>query len=145
MKRESINSNEAQLNEDALLPLVDDMLECRRLAIEKINTMFGTNIQVYLDSSWEDNQIELELAHEMEDGQSSEDVDTEPIDGVQDEDSIDEYVVTDEEPKDESVESEEITDEPTISEEAIEEIVEIVEEELSDKEKEVDKNDEEDA
>ena len=145
MKRESINSNEAQLNEDALLPLVDDMLECRRLAIEKINTMFGTNIQVYLDSSWEDNQIELELAHEMEDGQSSEDVDTEPIDGVQDEDSIDESLVTNEEPKDESVESEEVTEEPTISEEAIEEIVEIVEEELSDKEEEVDKNDEEDA
>ena len=144
MKRESINSNEAQLNEDALLPLVDDMLECRRLAIEKINNMFGTDIQVYLDSSWEDNQIELELAHEMEDAESSEDIDTEPIDGVQDEDLIDESVVTNEEPKDESVESEEVTDEPTISEEDIEEIVEFVEEELFDKEKEVDKNDEED-
>ena len=60
MKRESLNSSESQLNNDALLPLVDDMLNCRQLFAEKVNAMFGTNITVSLNSSWEDNIIELE-------------------------------------------------------------------------------------
>jgi hypothetical protein len=56
MKRESINSNEAQLNEDALLPLIDDMLNCRKIGLEKVNAMFGTNIKVELASSWSERQ-----------------------------------------------------------------------------------------
>lgn len=52
MKRESINSNEAQLNVDALIPLVDDMLNCRKIGVEKVNAMFGTNITVDLASVW---------------------------------------------------------------------------------------------
>ena len=66
MKRESINSGESQLNDDALLPLVDDMLQCRKNAIEKINSMFDTSISVSLASAWQDNQIELENAQENE-------------------------------------------------------------------------------
>ena len=66
MKRESINSDESQLNDDALLPLVDDMLQCRRKAIEKVNSMFGTSISIDYNSSWKDNQIELEQAQETE-------------------------------------------------------------------------------
>ena len=65
MKRESINSDEAQLNDDMLLPLVDDMLACRVECVEKINDMFGTNIKVRLASSWEDNRLELELMQEQ--------------------------------------------------------------------------------
>lgn len=61
MKRESINADESQLNNDALLPLVDDMLHQRELGAEKVNKMFGTNITVSLASSWEDNQIEVNL------------------------------------------------------------------------------------
>lgn len=60
MKRESINSGESQLNDDALLPLVDDMLNCRRLAAEKVNAMFGTSISVDFASSWQDNQQEID-------------------------------------------------------------------------------------
>ena len=52
MKREAINESEADLNEDALLPLIDDMLESRKNAVEQVNKMFGTNIQVELTSSW---------------------------------------------------------------------------------------------
>ena len=77
MKRESINSDEAQLNEDSLLPFIDDMLLCRRLAAKKINEMFGTDISVDLDSSWEDKQLEIELAHQYLDEKSKDDVDTE--------------------------------------------------------------------
>ena len=64
MKREAINSSESALNDDALLPLIDDMLKCRKDAVDKINKMFGTNITVSLNSSWEDNVEELELEHE---------------------------------------------------------------------------------
>lgn len=52
MKRESISPDEAQLNNDGLLPLIDDMLESRQHALEKINEMYGLNISVKLDSSW---------------------------------------------------------------------------------------------
>lgn len=60
MKRESINSGESQLNNDALLPLVDDMLNCRKYAANKVNDMFGTSITVDFASSWEDNLEEIE-------------------------------------------------------------------------------------
>ena len=60
MKRESLNSAESQLNNDSLLPLVDDMLNCRKKAAEKINDLYGLEISVDLASSWEDNLIEIE-------------------------------------------------------------------------------------
>lgn len=69
MKRESLNSSESQMNNDALLPLVDDMLKCREQAIKKVNEMFGTDISVSLASSWEDNEEEIELEHEQVSGQ----------------------------------------------------------------------------
>lgn len=53
MKRESLTTTEAQMNFDALIPLVDDMLESRRETLEKVNKMFGLNISVELSSSWE--------------------------------------------------------------------------------------------
>lgn len=58
MKRESINSNESQLNDDMLMPTVDDMLDCRREGLEKVNKMFGTSITVELNSSWKINKEE---------------------------------------------------------------------------------------
>lgn len=64
MKREAINSDESQLNTDALLPLIDHMLNCRKEDVQKINDMFGTSISVFLSSSWEDVQIEENSAHE---------------------------------------------------------------------------------
>jgi len=60
MKRESINAGESQLNNDALLPLVDDMFRQRQEGAEKVNAMFGTNITVTLASSWDDNQKEID-------------------------------------------------------------------------------------
>lgn len=65
MKRESINADESQLNDDMLLPLIDDMLECRKIAVDKINTMFGTNISVSFGSTWEDNMEELEASQSL--------------------------------------------------------------------------------
>lgn len=57
MKRESINSNESQLNDDMLTPLIDDMLEARREGVEQVNEMFGTDISVDFNSAWKDNEI----------------------------------------------------------------------------------------
>lgn len=62
MKRESLNSSESQLNNDALLPLVDDMLNCRKIFAEKVNNMFGTNITVEFNSSWKDNVEEIDAS-----------------------------------------------------------------------------------
>ena len=69
MKRESINSNEAQLNEDALLPLIDDMLKQRQLGLEKVNQMFGTDISVEFNSSWMNNIEEIDNTLKMEEKQ----------------------------------------------------------------------------
>lgn len=64
MKRESINSGESQLNNDALLPLVDDMLTQRQEGAEKVNAMFGTSIRVDFASAWKDNIEEIEAEQE---------------------------------------------------------------------------------
>lgn len=60
MKRESLNSAESQLNNDALTPLIDDMLACRKLAADKINEKYGTQISVDFNSAWKDNEVEAE-------------------------------------------------------------------------------------
>lgn len=65
MKRESINEAESTMNDDVLFPLIDTMLNCRKLGIEKVNEMFNTNIEVELNSSWknkfEKSDLELDL------------------------------------------------------------------------------------
>jgi hypothetical protein len=52
LKRERLNTSEVQMNVDALNPYVDNMLQERKKAVEKINAMFGTEISVELGSSW---------------------------------------------------------------------------------------------
>lgn len=61
MKRESLNSNESQLNDDMLLPFVDQMLKMRKEGIEKVNNMFGTDIEVDFASAWKENKIEHDI------------------------------------------------------------------------------------
>lgn len=52
MKREHLTDDETALNETTLLPLIDDMLYCRRYAIKEVNAMWGTSISVDLSSGW---------------------------------------------------------------------------------------------
>lgn len=52
MKRERIAAPEAQMTDDALLPLVDQMLEQRRKGVEEVNEMFGTDWSVDLAGAW---------------------------------------------------------------------------------------------
>ena len=61
MKRESLSANEVAVNEDTLLPLVDDMINERKKALEKFNSLFGTDISVEFDSSWSKIKEEVQL------------------------------------------------------------------------------------
>ena len=58
MKRESLNSAESALNDDFLIPLIDNMLACRKDFVDKVNDMYGTNITVELNSAWLTNKLE---------------------------------------------------------------------------------------
>ena len=69
MKREKLSTTESQMNNDALLPLVEDMLENRRQCIEKVNAMFGTEISVDFASSWEKLVEEIEAESNQLDGE----------------------------------------------------------------------------
>lgn len=89
MKREAINSDEAQMNHDALFPLVDDMLKCRQEAAEKVNDMFGTDISVDFASVWEVKQEELEVIEDEESG-LPDDAAADPAEPEQDEEVIEE-------------------------------------------------------
>ena len=62
MKREALNSGESGLNEDALRPLVDDMLRCRAKAIDEINKLYELDIKVQLSSSWRTEMISQKMA-----------------------------------------------------------------------------------
>lgn len=73
LKRERLNTSEVQMNVDALNPYVDNMLQERKNAVDKINAMFGTEISVELASSWairkeenEDNKNNTEQETEEE-------------------------------------------------------------------------------
>ena len=56
MKRERLNTSEILLNQDNLIPLVDNMLLERQEAVERINNMFGCDITVDLASVWKTTQ-----------------------------------------------------------------------------------------
>lgn len=90
MKRERIQSAEAENDNDALLPLIDDMLNQRREMLEKFNEMFGYNVTVKLSSSWEDVQeddTESERDEMETENDSLEDpgeIETEPDSGAED-------------------------------------------------------------
>lgn len=67
LKRERLNTSEVQMNVDALNPYVDNMLQERKKAVDKINAMFGTEISVELASSWAIRKEENKTENENED------------------------------------------------------------------------------
>lgn len=93
MKRESLTKNEVEMNSDNLYPLVDNMLHQRRLAIEKINAMYGLTIGVEFSSSWDYRvlngeeikleQIDAQLDAEHSEQDTPDDTETTP-DGTDD-------------------------------------------------------------
>lgn len=59
MKRESIAKSESSLNEDSMLPLCQQMLQCRQEDFAVVNEMYGLNIKVSFDSAWLQNALEI--------------------------------------------------------------------------------------
>ena len=67
MKREALNSDEVKLNIKALLPLAENMLECRKRGLEEVNKLFDTNITVEFAGIWEDTAAEVENIDQVTD------------------------------------------------------------------------------
>lgn len=65
MKREALSEGEIDLGDDTLQPLIDEMLEMRKLACDKINAKYGLNISVELDSTWKERKEESEAKKEL--------------------------------------------------------------------------------
>ena len=150
MKRESINSNESQLNDDMLHPLIDEMLEMRREALAEVNAMFGTNITVDFNSAWKDNEIEAELtldameneADGTENNMEVPDAETVPEDApdageetsdVSEQGEENEAEVIEEQPEEQAPELAEVIEELT---DAVEEVADALTEEQPEEEKE---------
>ena len=66
MKRTQLGANEAALNDDFLLPLVDNMIKERQEALNKINEKYNTEISVDFASAWkvthEENKKEIAIS-----------------------------------------------------------------------------------
>ena len=141
MKREAIMSNETKLNDDALHPLIDTMLACRKEAAEEINKLFGTNISVEFNSAWANNEKENEAVMEQIEAAADQTDDVETVEATPDE-VADEQTTPDEvEETDEAVES---TNEVTADEvivEAIENAAEVIAEAIADNDTESDEKD----
>ena len=66
MKREALSGQEVALNDDALMPLIDDMLKQRRAMCDELNEMFGLEVSVDYGSTWHSNVVEKQLVSEEE-------------------------------------------------------------------------------
>ena len=64
MKREALSTEEINLTDDTLMPLIDEMLNMRQLSAEIINKIFGTQISVDFSSVWKERREENELLKE---------------------------------------------------------------------------------
>lgn len=84
MKRERLTSAEVETNTDNLYPLVDDMINQRRKAVKKINEMFGTNIEVEFNSSWDNRPFNGASIHNVEEEVNGTELETEDVENVGD-------------------------------------------------------------
>lgn len=66
MKREALSGQEVALNDDALMPLIDDMLKQRRAMCDELNRLFGLEVSVDYGSTWHSNVLEKQLISETE-------------------------------------------------------------------------------
>ena len=95
LKKERLITAEIDVNNTSLYPLIDDMLECRRIGVEKINELFGTEITVELNSSWDYRQLNGMSIHnteseiDLEDIQQEDNADNENNENNLDNDSND--------------------------------------------------------
>lgn len=88
MKRENIGSNESALNDDFLLPLIDDMIKERQTAIDAINEKYGTEIAIDYSSAWQvthkENEKQIAISDSIIEQSDSLDVSIDEKQGVHD-------------------------------------------------------------
>ena len=118
MKRERLSSSEVEANTDNLYPLVDDMLNSRRQGLEKVNEMFGLDIQVEFNSSWDYRLFNGEPVHSIN-GTKVQLEETESTDTMAGDETTEEVPTTEDEVVNtETVETEEVetTDDTQVEE-----------------------------
>lgn len=69
MKKERLITSEIEQNNNVIYPFVDNMIDCRKTGISKVNEMFNLNISVDFNSSWNED---------TEPKEDSQTLDTEP-------------------------------------------------------------------
>lgn len=123
MKRERLSSSEVEANTDNLYPLVDDMLNSRRKGLEKVNEMFGLDIQVEFNSSWDYRLFNGEPVHSIN-GTKVQLEETENTDTMAGDETTEKVPTTEEEAVNtETVETEEVeTTDDTQEDETTEEV-----------------------
>lgn len=70
LKREYTSAQEIDSNTDLLLPIIDDMFNQRKIGIDSVNTLFGTNITVKKSSAWKVKEDEIEITLKAEEAQA---------------------------------------------------------------------------
>ena len=113
MKKERITKEEFTTNSDSLYPLVDDMLNSRRRALEEINKLFDLDITVDFNSSWNIRSLEN---YSYISG-LNQDKDTNIEDTI--EENVEDEEVVEENIEDEEVVEENVTDEENVTEEDV--------------------------
>ena len=66
MKKERLITSEIEQNNNVIYPFVDNMIDCRKTGISKVNEMFNLNISVEFNSSWNDDTEPKEDSQTLE-------------------------------------------------------------------------------
>ena len=72
MKREALSTEEINLADDTLMPLIDEMLAMRQEACKLVNEKFGTNWSVDFNSVWKERREENDLKREKQEAEIEE-------------------------------------------------------------------------
>lgn len=66
MKKERLITSEIEQNNNVIYPFVDNMIDCRKTGISKVNEMFNLNISVDFNSSWNEDTEPKEDSQTLE-------------------------------------------------------------------------------
>lgn len=66
MKRERLTSNETEMNDDNLYPLIHNMLEVRQEQVQEMNEKYNLNVTVELGSIWKRKELDFEEGEDDE-------------------------------------------------------------------------------
>lgn len=77
MKKERLITDEVKNNLNVVYPLVDNMLDCRKLFLEELNKKYGVKVEVMFSSSWVKPDEEKEEPKEKETPEQEESEDLE--------------------------------------------------------------------